>query len=39
MIAGPPFFQRDNPTKAELAKIETINESVNCADRIVVRIR
>ena len=35
MIAGPPFCQRNNLTKAEIAKIETINESVNCANRIV----
>jgi hypothetical protein len=35
MIAGPPLFQRNNPPKAELAKIETINKSVNCANWIV----
>jgi len=30
------LFQRRNPTKAKLAKIETINESVNRANRIVL---
>ena len=29
MVAGPPFFQRLNPTKAKLIKIKTFNERVN----------
>src|ERR1700730_5674719 len=37
IIAGPPFFQRNNPPEAKLAKIETINKSVNGANRIVSR--
>jgi hypothetical protein len=36
MIAGPPSFQRDNPTKAELAKIKTLNKSVNRANQIIL---
>ena len=36
MIAGPPSFQRRNPTKAKLAKIKTINESVNRPNQIVL---
>ena len=36
MIAGPPSFQRDKPTKAELAKIKTLNESVNRANQIIL---
>src|SRR5262249_34385620 len=36
MIAGPPSFQRDKPTKAELAKIKTLNESVNRPNQIIV---
>ena len=35
MIAGPPFFKRNNPPEAKLAKIETINKSVNGANWIV----
>src|SRR4029077_6566922 len=37
MIAGPPSFQRTKATKAKLAKVKTINESVNCANQIVLR--
>src|SRR5271157_1019775 len=36
VIAEPSSFQRRNPTKAKLAKIKTINESVNRAYRIVL---
>jgi hypothetical protein len=36
VIAGPPSFQRRKPTKAKLAKIKTINESVNRANQIVL---
>jgi hypothetical protein len=36
VIAGPSSFQRRNPTKAKLAKIKTINKSVNRANRIVL---
>jgi hypothetical protein len=36
VIAGPPFLQRSNPTKAKPAKIKTINESVNRANQIVL---
>ena len=36
MIAGPPSFQRRKPTKAKLAKIKTIHESVNRANQIVL---
>src|SRR6516225_2201561 len=36
MIAGPPSFQRDKPTKAELAEIKTLNESVNRANQIIL---
>jgi hypothetical protein len=36
MIAGPTYLQRSNPTKAKLAKIETINKSVNGANQIVL---
>ena len=34
MIARSPLFQRRNPTKAKLAKIDTFNESVNRTNRI-----
>ena len=36
MIGGSPFFQRRNPTKAELAKIKTFNESINRTNQIVL---
>ena len=36
MVAGPPFFQRLNPTKAKLIKIKTFNERVNRTNRIVL---
>src|SRR5271169_1244153 len=36
VIAGPSSFQRRKPTKAKLAKIKTINESVNRANQIVL---
>jgi len=36
MIAGPPLFQRRNPTKAKLAKLKTFNESINCTNQIVL---
>jgi hypothetical protein len=38
MIAGTPFFQRRNPTKAKLAKIKTFNEAstVNRTNQIVL---
>ena len=36
MIAGPPLFQRRNPTKAKLAKLKTFNESINCTNHIVL---
>ena len=36
MVAGPPFFQRLNPTKAKLTKIKTFNERVNRTNRIVL---
>ena len=36
MIARPPLFQRLNPTKAKLAKINTFNKSVNRTNQIVL---
>src|SRR6478752_3921524 len=36
MVAGPPFFQRLNPTKAKLIKIKTFNERVNRTNGIVL---
>ena len=39
MIAGPPSFQRDKPTKAKLAKIKTLNESVNRTNQIILRYK
>ena len=35
MIARPPFFKRINPRETKLAKIETINKSVNRTNWIV----
>jgi hypothetical protein len=36
MIAGPPLFQRNNPPKAKLAQIKTVNKSVNRTSQIVL---
>ncbi len=36
VIAGPSSFQRRNPTKTKLAKIKTVNNSVNRTNRIVL---
>ena len=36
MIAGPTSFQRRKPTKAKLAQIKTVDESINRANQVVL---